>query len=43
MLNMDELHFVSNKNKSQFKLKPQVVPYIMNTRAVTKEVEVVLK
>lgn len=43
MLNMDEIYFVSNKNKSQFKLKAQVGPYIVNTREVAKEVEVVLK
>lgn len=43
MLNMDELHFVSNKKKSQFKLKAQVDPYIVNTKATTKEVETVLK
>lgn len=43
ILNMDELHFVSNKKKAHFNLKAQVGPYIVNTRVRTKEVEVVLK
>ena len=43
MLNMDEIHFVSNKKKSQFKIKAQVGPYIVNTRAAAKEVEAILK
>lgn len=32
MLNMDELHFVSNKRKAQFKLKENIGPCIVNTR-----------
>lgn len=43
MLNMDELHFVSNKKKTYFKLKAHVGPYIVNTRVETKEVEELLK
>ena len=42
MLNMYEFHFVSNKNKAQFELKENVGPYIVNTRAMTKEVEEIL-
>jgi len=42
MLNMDEFHFVSNKNKVQFKLKENVGKYIVNTRATTKEVAGIL-
>jgi len=40
---MDELHFVSNKKKEQFKLKDNVGPYIVNTIATKKEVETILK
>jgi len=35
-LNMDELYFVLNKKKPQFKLKAHVGPYIVNTRATKK-------
>lgn len=42
ILNMDEMHFVTNK-KSKLKLKAQVGPYILNTRAASKEVENILK
>lgn len=40
---MDELHFVSSKRKEQLKLKAHVGPYIVNTRAVAKEVDEILK
>lgn len=43
MLNMDDLHFVSSKKKTQFKLKSHVGPYIVNTRVETKEVDKLLK
>ena len=42
MLNMDELHFVSYNKKAQFKLKAHIRPYIINTRAVAKEVDAIL-
>jgi len=37
-MRMDEIHFVSRKHKAQFKLKAQVGPFIVNTRASGKEV-----
>lgn len=43
MLNMDELHFVSNKKKEQFKFKENAGLYIVNTIATTKELEEKLK
>ena len=32
-LNSDEIHFVPNKYKVTFKLKKEVVPFILNTRS----------
>lgn len=40
---MDALHFVSSKNKAQFKLKAHAGHYIVNTGATTKEVDEILK
>lgn len=40
---MDEIHFVSRKQKAQFKLKVQVGPLIVNTRATNMEVESLLR
>lgn len=42
-LNKDEIHFVSRKQKAQFKLKAPVGPFIVNTRAAEKEVENLLR
>lgn len=42
-LNVDEVHFVAAKKKSQFKLKAQVGPFICNTRAAGEEVDKLLK
>jgi len=42
MLNMDEVHFVSYKKKTQFKLKAHIGPYIINTRSATKEIDAIL-
>lgn len=39
MLNMDEFNFVSYKKKAQFKLNSHILPYIMNPKATTKEVD----
>ena len=39
MLNMDDLLFVSTKNKAQFKFKAHVGPYIVNTRVAAKDVD----
>lgn len=40
---MDYLHFVSRKNKAQFKLKAHIGPFIVNTRASVKEEDNLLK
>lgn len=37
-LNLDEIQFVSRKQKAQFKLKAQVGPFIVNTKATKIEV-----
>lgn len=34
MMNIDDIHFFSSKKKSQFKLKAQIGPFIVNTRAL---------
>ena len=43
MLNMDEIHFVATKNKSQFKIKTQIGPLICNSREGGEEVDRLLK
>lgn len=43
MINMDEIHFVSSKKNSQFKLKAKVGTFICNTRFASTEVEKLLK
>lgn len=43
MMNMDDLHFVYSNNKSQFKFKEWIGPFIVNTRASSKEVDSMLK
>lgn len=40
---MDDQHFLSRKKKSQLKLKEHIGPYIVNTRATTKEADEILK
>lgn len=42
-MNMDDLNFVSSKQKSQFNLKAQISPFIVNTKAVAKEAYILLK
>jgi len=42
-LNVDEVHFVATKKKSQFKLKAQVGHFICNTRETREEVDRLLK
>jgi len=42
-LDVDEVHFVAAKNKSQFKLKAQVGPFICNTRVAGEEANEPLK
>lgn len=36
------MHFISYKKKAQFKLKTHIEPYIINTRAATKEIDAIL-
>lgn len=43
IMNIDDVHFVARKQKSQFKLKSQVVHFIANMRVASKEVDVLLK
>jgi len=43
MINMDELHFISRKRKSQFKIKSQVGSFICNTRSACIEAYSILK
>ena len=43
MLNADEVHFVSPKNKSQFRIKTKITPLISNSRATWEEAEKLLK
>jgi len=37
MINVDEVHFVSAKKKSQFRIKSQIGPFICNSRAIGEE------
>ena len=39
MINMDEIHFVAAKKKSQFKTKTQIGPFICNSKATREEVD----
>ena len=43
MINMDDLHFVSGKRKSQFKIKAQIGSFICNTRSTGIEAYTLLK
>lgn len=43
MINMDEIHFVAAKKKSQFKIKTQVGPFICNSREVGEDTNKLLK
>lgn len=43
MINMDEVHFVSGKKKSQFKLKAKVGSFICNTSSAGTEADRLLK
>jgi len=43
MINMDEIHFVAAKKKSQFTNKSQIGPFICNNRATGEEVDKLLK
>jgi len=43
MINMDEIHFIAAKKKSQIKIKAQAGPFIYNSRVVGEEAAKVLK
>ena len=43
MLNMDEIHFVAAKKKSQFKIKNQIGPFICNSRVAREEADKLLR
>ena len=43
MLNADEVHFVSAKKKSQFRIKSKIGPFICNERAIGEEADKILK
>lgn len=38
MINVDEIHFVAAKKKSQFRIKSEIGPFIYNSRATGEEV-----
>lgn len=43
MPNMDEIHFVAAKKKSQFKTKTQIGTFICNNRAAGEEADKLLE
>ena len=43
MLNADEIHFVSAKKKSRFRIKTKILPFICNSRSKSEEVDKILK
>ena len=43
LLNVDEIHFIAFKKKTQFKLKNQIGPFIVNNREAANEINVKLK
>ena len=43
MIDSDEIHFVATKNKSQFRIKTQIGPFICNSRAAGEEADLLLK
>lgn len=42
-MNTNEIHILSRKQKSQFKLKAQIGPFVVNTRVTKKELQILLK
>ena len=40
---MDDLHFLADKNKAQFKIKAWVGPFVCNSRTFGKEEDFLLK
>jgi hypothetical protein len=43
MVNLDDIHFVATKKKSQLKIKTQIDPFICNNRSVGEEGDNLLK
>ena len=43
MIDADEVHFVSAKKKSQFRIKSHIIPFICNSRATGGEGDKILK
>ena len=43
MFNFDEVHFVSTKKKSQFRIKMKVGPFICNNNIIGEEADIILK
>lgn len=43
ILNVNEVHFVSSKTKSQFRIKTQMRPFICNNRMIGEEADELLK
>ena len=43
IINANEVHFVSVKKKSQFRIKSQIGPFICNSRVVGEEADKMLK
>ena len=39
VFNVDAIHFMASKKKTQFKLKNQIGPFIVNNRDAEKEIE----
>ena len=43
ILNVDEINFIASKKKTQFKLKIQIGPFIVNNKKAANEIKVKLK
>jgi hypothetical protein len=43
MINLDEIHFVAAKKKSQFRIKTQIGPFIFNNRVASEEADILLR
>jgi len=42
-MNLDDIHFVVAKKKSQFRIKTQMGPFVCNTKTLGEEVDKMLK
>jgi hypothetical protein len=43
VINLDEIHFVVAKMKSQFRINTQIGPFICNSRVAGKEADILLR